>query len=263
MPESAETVKEVNATTGTEAGSDGAGSEGRKSDDQEMVPLARLNQVISTNHRLETEIARTQGRVDALLEQGSKGGGDKEHSASELRRMIEEEEITQGQADDIIQNQTNDRITKRVDEEVHERVTAAANKSKIDGEISRYIEAQPDAASEGSDIHTKVSTEYRYLLGIGHEDNTATQLSALRAALGPVERLNMTPPGKGERETHQESTGSGGEGEGRSEESGAWPKGMNKGHRDYYTDLINKGIVSDRKAAIDEFNYKPKHGARR
>ena len=263
MPQSAEAVKEVKATTGTEAGSDGAGSEGRKSDDQEMVPRARLDQVIANNHRLETEVARTQGRVDALLEQGSKGDGGKEHSASELRRMIEDEEITQGQADDIIQKQTNERITKRVDEKVHERVSAAANKSKIDNEINRYIEAQPDAAAEGSDIHTKVSTEYRYLLGIGHEDNAATQLSALRAALGPVERLNMASPGKGERETHQENTGGGGGEDPPGEQEGVWPKGMNKGHRDYYTDLINKGILSDRQAAIDEFNYKPKHGPRR
>lgn len=262
MPESAEAANEANAKTGTEAESAGAGSEGRKPEDQDMVPRARLNEVLTIQRRLENENAVQQGRLDALQEQVSKGGGEKELTASELRSKIEAEEITQGQADDIIQRQTNERIEKRVDEEVGKRTAQSTSAAKISSEIERYVEAQPDAAVAGSDIHTKVGDEYRYLLGIGHKAEPATQLAALRASLGPVDKMNAAGPGKGERETHQETSGGGDGGGQASPDEKGWPKEMDRDSQRYYEDLVNKGVYPDKTAAIEEFNYKPKHGAR-
>ena len=94
---------------------------------------------------------------------------------------------------------------------------------------------------------------------MGHEDNALTELTAVRTAFGDVAKLEKIGQ-ETARETHQETGGGAEPGpDGGTARADAWPKDMPGKNRRYYETMIAKGVLPDRKAAITQFNYKPKH----
>jgi hypothetical protein len=117
--------------------------------------------------------------------------------------------------------------------------------------------------AQGSEIRDRIQQEYTYLLGLGDKHCEATQLKAIRAVLGPVEKLKAAKSGRTSHEGHRETGGGG----------GAGPRGgqgnlkLSAKERTHYEGKVGPGkLYKDWKAVEDELKFarpetRQRHGA--
>ena len=216
------------------------------------------------NSNLERENAELRGRVEGMSATArSSSETHKELNHAELRLAVDEGKITDAQADEIRDKQITRSVTKEVGDTVKTSLDENARLMRVGEELAGYTEAIPDLRDKGSDTFARVQKEFDHLVSLGQNpDNLATQAAAVRAAFGPLDDLKKIRAGKGERETHTETGGRGGD-EGDTKDTDGWPKTVSTAQRRYYDDLISKGVYADRKAALAELSYKPKNKPRR
>lgn len=238
-------------------------------DGEPLVPLKAVDeqreareQERTRAERAERELAEAKGfeRGRAAAAPAAAAAAPKEYTAEELQQAVDEQHMTQAQAQAIRDGQSERRIETRVAERADERAEAKDLATRTTAELDRYIEAIPGLADQSSAEFDKVKGEFAYLIGLGHADDKRTELIAVRAAFGDVAKLEKIGQ-QAARETHQE-TGGGRDPGAEGTRSDAWPKDMPAKNRKYYDSQINKGVFADRKAAVDEWNYKPKHNTR-
>lgn len=256
MPPSAESDQD-NADTGTGAeGANGAGSEGQqpggqRPGDQDMVPRARLDQQIETTRRLETDLAELRGQVEGMKGQGANGGGEKTYSLAQLNEMVEDEKISQAEADRIYTEQQENRLNQMVDQRVTAALSSHDKKITAEAQIEKYAEALPDVMTDGTDTRAKFGTELNFLESQGHDrKKPETILLAMRAAFGPIERLGMNP-GPGKREPMQDTNSAGETDEGGGGDKQArWPNWMSARQKEHYEKQISTGFYKDREDCL-------------
>lgn len=227
-----------------------------------MVPLAALEDVRGKWQASERRAAQLEGQVQGLaaVKTEPKADPPKELSAAELRQAVDDQRMTEDEAEAIKARQIEKRVTAKVTEEVETTLARKNLGERVSTEMGRYKRAIPDLLDQGSATLGKVQTEFAYLTSQGYDaDDPRTELIAVRAAFGDVDQLEKI--GKpGERETHQE-TGGGAE-PGSQGAKDSWPKDMPADTKRYYQDQINQGILPDRKSAVAEWSYKPQHAPR-
>lgn len=158
----------------------------------------------------------------------------------ELRALVDEEKITQDQMDAELERQSELRVEKRVasTQVVKDRAV------QINAKIDQYVKRVPDLDDKTSDNHARVREEYAALIKLEYPDDVGTELVAIRAVLGDVEKIQIPEEGHTEREVDTTTHGSGG-GEGKEPEkgkSGPGPlKGLAPAFVEYYTEGIKNG----------------------
>lgn len=228
-----------------------------------MVPLEALEAERRKRQDSDTRAAELQGQVRGLtaVKTEPKVDSPKELSAAELRQAVDEQRLTEDEAEAIKARQIEKRVTAKVTQEVETTLTRKNLGERVSTEMARYKQAIPDLLDQNSAALGKVQTEFAYLTGQGYDANDPrTELIAVRAAFGDIGQLEKI--GKpGERETHQE-TGGGAEPGGQPDHGDGSPKDMPADTRRYYQDQINQGVVANWAAAKTEWSYKPKHAPR-
>jgi len=158
----------------------------------------------------------------------------------DLRLLVDEEKITQDQMDAELERQSELRVEKRVASSQVVRDRAVQINAKID----QYVKRVPDLNDKTSDNHARVREEYAALIKLDYPDDISTELVAMRAVLGDVEKIEIPEEGHTEREVDTTTHGSGG-GEGKeTEKKGAEPgplKGLAPAFVEYYTEGIKDG----------------------
>ena len=209
----------------------------------------------------ETRAAHAEGQVQGLSNRPNGSDAPKEVSTAELRTAVDEGRMTEAEAEGIRDRQSERRIETKLTGKFEDVLSSRQMTERVGTEIGRYKTAVPEIADQDSVQFTKARGEFDYLVSLGHDPkDPRTELQAARAAFGSIESLEAVGE-KRPRETYSE-TGGGADPDDAGDDNSGWPKAMNADSRRYYQDLINKGVYSDRKAAVEEFSYKPKHGPR-
>ncbi len=239
-----------------------------KKEEEKLVPLKAVEEQREQREmraNAERRAAEAEGYIRgaqaAVAAQPAQTPAPKELTAAELHQAVEAQQMTEAEADQIRERQMERHVEDKVAKRVETKIESQAVADRTKAEMARYKEIIPELADNTSDTFGKVQTEFANLISYGLADDARTELLAVRAAFGDVSKLEKIG-GEKVRETHQE-TGGGREPGGEDGSHGdGWPKGMSADHRIYYQDQINQGIFADRKAALEEFNYKPKHQPR-
>jgi hypothetical protein len=230
--------------------------------DQRTVPLKALEDERRKRQSVENEAAELRGRVQGLTVSRADtpphaAPSPKELTPAELRAAVDEGRLDQGQADEIRDRQLERRVETRLAGQLETTLAERARVDRASDELTRYRKAIPELADKSSDSFARVQTEFDRLIGYGDSAGSlVTEVKAIRTAFGDIGKLEkLAAPA--DREAYTEIASSA-PAQGEPQADG-WPKSMSAGVRRYYDDQISKGIFADRKAALEEWTYKPQH----
>lgn len=240
-----------------EGGSPEGGSENELDEKfEKRIKAALANQA----RQYETRIEAVRAEFDAF----KAGVGQKEKSAEEkpkaytkpqLKAAVDAGQITQEQADEIWETQRETQLTARAETVALETVTRQATKERIDADLKAYKRLKPEIMDKGSETREKIVEEYNYLVEIGKPRDQATELAAIRAVLGPLQKLEKSASATRSQESHEETGGGGG---------GERPKGgsgknlvdkLDARWKEHYEKGIKQGRYADWKAVEAELKY--------
>ena len=180
---------------------------------------------------------------------------------AELRKAIDDGQITEIQAEDVLERQREAQIARQVAEGVKAAVSETTTKQMVEEGLAAYKELIPELNTPGSEPWQRGKAQFDYLVKLGQPKSHATELVALQALYGPVDKLKQAKGAANEPETHQD----GGSDEGPGV---AAPKKLRLSgdEKRYYGDLINKGIYKDWAQVEAEMKFanqrlRAKHGA--
>jgi hypothetical protein len=113
----------------------------------------------------------------------------KEFTRAELRTAREDGKIDEDQLEEIWSTQQRSAIRRDTEELLDKRDRDRTAINVVETETQKYHEAYPDITDVKSDAWAKVKSEYDFLVKIGNPDSKATELMALRSALGNPTRV--------------------------------------------------------------------------
>ncbi|MCP4900113.1 MAG: hypothetical protein GY906_24345 [bacterium] len=245
-----------NGTSSDSAQDNGQGSSAQESSTgQSGIPRERFNQVVDERNALRRERDELKGGQQAASPQ------ETVYTRSQLNGFVAKEELTQDQAEEIWANQISRSAEKKAEDKATQIVVDGQKQTAVNTAISRYLNVIPDLKDEASGAFQKVQEKYNWLVSIGQPDTTATQVAAMDAAFGSIDALEAAGTAK-PRDTHQDTGGGDRPGQDDDTTSEGWDKNMNAGQRNYYQDMVNKGVYKTTADANKQFSYKGKHNPR-
>ena len=178
-----------------EATSDGAEAENppaSQSEEEQRVPLSRLNQVIAAGHRSNETVTRLTRELEEERQRGrtaQAAPSPRQFTRQQLSAAVESGEITQTEADAVIERQMEERIVTR--QAATARETAGVDAQQR--ELGAYQSAVPELMLDDSPTFKQVAQQLAYLQTVlGYPENTATRLAAVQAVLGPLHSLRSS-----------------------------------------------------------------------
>lgn len=240
-------LAEADDGTGQGGGAPDGGSpkdeHGQQPKGEEFVPktqfLAALHSANEKYSTLEAEFRRLQEV------QAKKAELPKRYSRVELKAAVEAGQISQDDADSVIERQIREDAVAEAKGAALQAVSSASRKDRVDSEIARYKAAAPEIMDDGHETRQRIREEFSALLELGDDPkDVSTQLKAIRAVLGPVDRLERSRSGKHSTEPSRES-GSEGAPEDRKPKTGKLVDQLRKEVKETYADEIKKGRYKD------------------
>jgi hypothetical protein len=249
-----------------ESSEEGGSGEGQQPKDGEFVPRTQLIAALNNaEQKRERELATLRAEFEAKLAKATEKPAEtpKRYSRADLLAAVANQQITQEQADTEWERQIREDALATATQAAREIVTTAKQTETVTSQIDQYKALEPEIMAQGSEIRDRIQQEYTYLLGLGDKHCEATQLKAIRAVLGPVEKLKAAKSGRTSHEGHRETGGGG----------GAGPKGgqgnlkLSAKERTHYEGKVGPGkLYKDWKAVEDELKFarpetRQRHGA--
>jgi len=206
------------------------------------------------------------GNVRAEFEAYKAGAGSKEKADdtpkrftwAQLKAAVDGGQITQEQANDTWAVQVRQEALEAASSAAHDIVDRKATKERIDGDIAEYTRLKPEIMDEGSEVRNRIKEEFKALVDMGMPGeagkNLSTQLAAIRAVLGPLDKLKNAASAR----RAQESEEQGGSGGGEPKNKGAGKKLVDhlKGDaKEFYERGIKQGRYKDWSAVEAELKY--------
>lgn len=239
-------------------GASGGEDEGKSKDD--VVPKTQFIAAInSANEKHKREMQALRDEMDAKLATvtAKPAPADaKRYTREELNAMVESRQITQGQADAQMDFQTREDAKSDAKRVATETVTAAQQKERVETEIARYKAVAPEILDDAHDTRQRIMEEFQVLIGLGDDQKAlSTQLKAIRAVLGPVEKLERARNGKPAHESHREYGG------GESQSKKKDPAGaltyddLSPREKAHYDKGIQAGLYKDKAAVNAELKF--------
>jgi len=233
-------------------------------DEEETIPRSRLVAALKDQEtRLTAQITALTAEVAKSKEKPVEK--PREVSRAELLAAVDDGKMSLAQADQVWEKQITERAIERATAAASEVVNQRDARRRIDEDLRRYKEAVPAAWREGTDERARVAEEYRHLLSIGMPEATETELAALRAVYGPIEKIQKGRS-KSERSVEAEEQSGGGGEEGGSKKSGsnyAMVKTLSARQREHYEGQIKAGRYAGWAAVEEELKYANKDVLRR
>lgn len=234
-------------------GAPGAGSkdlkDGKKAEDgDELVPASRLKAALENQERKhESQLGNLRAEFEAFKAGVSKQVPEKQEAPkrftrAELSAAVKAEQITQEQADDIFAKQVTEDAKTGAVRAALEAVNGASQQKDLDNDLAQYKRLEPGLRDRSSELFGRVKSEFDYLRARGNPDNLATELAAIRAVLGPVDKLEKAKSAARAAEHHEES-GGGGDGGGKGPKKVL--ETLSAREKSYYQKLIDNGHHKD------------------
>jgi hypothetical protein len=201
----------------------GGSPEGGSENDEKPITARQLKAALASQKQA---FAEQMAAKDRELQAFKEGVGKREsasppkvYTKADLKSAVDGGQITQEQADDIWDRQREAQLTAKAEEAAVQAVTGRTQKERIDSEIESYKRLKPEIMEPGSDLRSKVAEEYKYLTSLGQQANVATELAAIRAVVGPLEKLEKAASAARAPESEQQG-GASGEGKGNQAKTG-------------------------------------------
>lgn len=245
-------------------GAPGGEDEGKgKPKDDEVVPktqfLAAINSANQKYNTLEAKFNELQAAVTAKPEPVEK---PKRFTRAELNAMVEARSITQDQADAQMDFQTREDAKSDAKRVATETVTAAQQKDRVETEIARYKAVAPEILDDAHDTRQRIKEEFQALIELGDDARAlSTQLKAIRAVLGPVDKLERARNGKPAHESYREYGGGEGESRGKkkSNDGTLTYDDLSPREKAHYDKGIRSGLYKDKAAVNAELAFAKPH----
>jgi hypothetical protein len=113
----------------------------------------------------------------------------KEFTRAELRSAVNDGKLDDDQMEEIWSTQQRTAIRRDTEEILDRREQQRTSTDTIETETAKYHETYPDISDVKSDNWSKIKREYDFLVKIGNPDSKATELMAMRSALGNPTRV--------------------------------------------------------------------------
>ena len=196
---------------------------------------------------MDSRQSRLEQRVDNQLTQQSQQAGQAEkpqrYTRQQLNTAVTNCTITQEDADNIWDQQVQAEIDEKIAAGVAQGIAENSVASKVTEGLARYKAAYPSLDDANSEEFTKVQAKFDQMVNhFGMPKNAGTELAALEATFGPVEKK---APRKGREiiQSFDESVGASGGTKGGDKQ--ADPSASITGRRKaFYEGEIGKGIYS-------------------
>ena len=236
---------------------DGSENEGKLDEKFEKRIKAAL---ASQRAHYEAQLGGVRSELEAFKAGAASKGGNaddatpKRHTRQELKAAVDAGQISQEQADEVWAKQVRTEAVESATAAATIAVSRQATKERIDTDIGSYKRLKPEIMENGSEVREKIREEYNYLVGLGAEKTSATELAAIRAVLGPLEKLERAA-GARRSADHDQQGGS---------DSGGRPKGgggktlvdqLDARSKEFYEKGIKQGRYADWKAVEAELKY--------
>lgn len=225
-------------------------------EEQQELPIARTDlealraDLKSDNEKLAKQLAgerdaRVRLEARATERKPPETSKAKTYTEPELQALVDAGNISESTRSDILRRQDRDSHDQRTDAKIKVAVTASQASQSIQTEIDRYTAGYPEVLEEGSDTRNRVQEEFNYLVRMGRDaEELATQLQAMRSALGPAERIGEVT--RERRPVHAEAGGSGGGSDAPASSDNPVPKPLrdNPKMKFHYDALIRQGMYT-------------------
>jgi hypothetical protein len=225
------------------------------------VPKERFDEATGKlkdrNQKLTEDLARLQGQVQSLQNTQQQQPQQEEPvrvTRAQLRAYVEDEKLTQDEADQIWDKQVALDTDKKINDavaQVSSSTTEQLSSQKLADSVAEYVKILPDLNETGTENRSKVTREYDSLARIlgypkaGTEAALKLELAALEKAFGPADKLReRVKAGDDDPET-MESLSSGGQQESGGEPQKGPIKGLSTAKREYYQRGIDAGRYKD------------------
>jgi len=186
----------------------------------------------------------------------------KQYTRADLNALVAAGQITQEQADAQMDHQTREGARADAKAVATETVTAAQRKERVDTEIARYKAVAPEILDDAHETRQRIKEEFQALVQLGDDPRElATQLKAIRAVLGPVEKLERARNGKPAHESHRETGGGGGDqgGKKKTGDGTLTYDSLSQREKDHYDRGIQSGLYKDKAAVNEELKFVKPH----
>ena len=227
-------------------------------EDGSFIPKERFNDAVKTERQKASDREAQLLAENAALRASTVNRGtpdtDKRFSKAELNAAVKAFQITEEQSDELWAKQIRDDATKEAEDRILGRLKAERGQERVGADLNEYKRLAPEILDVNSEARQKIADEYSYLIGIGHPGNLATELTAIRAVLGSLDRLKLAKSARSDDDSHQETGGS---------QSGSSSKkvtktgvdGLTVREKDYYDGMIKKGMYKDWKEVETELKF--------
>lgn len=255
---------------------DGLTEEQLKQAREGYVPLDRLNEATGKlkdeNSRLRESFSSLEAQVQALQE-GTQPQAQpqqqqqREYSRAELRQYVESGQITQQEADEVWDRQQEakfDRKLHKQREELQQELVANDSMGTLRSTIKQYIDAVPEVAEKGSEVHGQLLKEFNRLTRItgvpkpNSKQALELEVIALENVYGSPENAKKLQKQRDKQPDQDlmEDTPS-------REEATPVPetkvlKGLTPKQKTYYQRAIDRGVYKDWKAVEAELTWRDK-----
>ena len=185
----------------------------------------------------------------------------RDYSVVELDNAVSAGQITQAQRDQIFATQIERKAETRAQAAAVQAFESATRENTLDTQLQQYAQVAPDVAREGSPLRQRVASEFEFLVSNGAPRNLTTELAAVRAVMGPLERAKQYAQGR-RRGPDMGADSYGGSmtpTERRAED--AFSR-LDHGKQQHYQKLINNGVYADKHAVLQELNWRRGAGAK-
>jgi len=201
---------------GESGASSGGSSKGGSENDDKPITAKQLKAALENQKRhYEVQLAGQRSEFEAFKEGVGKkdkpADQPKVYAKAELKAAVEAGQISQEQADDLWDRQRETQIREAAKSDALSAVTGKQTKERVDADIAKYRQLKPEIMQAGSAERDRISEEFRYLVANGSPNNLATELAAIRAALGSLEKLEKAASAKRAAD-HDQQGGEGGDG---------------------------------------------------
>lgn len=207
----------------------------------------------------DREMQSVRAEFDAF-KAGAAGGKKKEpaqdpkrYTRAELKAAVEARQITEEQSDEIWAKQVKDEAREEAVAAADEHVTQKQAKERIDADLAEYKRLAPEIMDTSSTERAEILTRYQKMVRNGLPGNVATELAAIEAVMGPLDKLKRARSAT-RKQDHDEQSGGGG-GENRQKTGNKLVDGLDSRTKAHYQKGIDAGRYEDWKDVEAELKF--------
>jgi hypothetical protein len=188
----------------------------------------------------------------------------RDYSVQDLDNAVAAGQITQTQRDHIFAQQVERTAMKAATEAATQIVQQETFENSLDSELQQYASVAPDVMRDGSPLRARIAEEFQYLVNRGAAKDLSTELAAVRAVMGPLERAKSFAAGRSRRADMSHDSFSSRPMSVRERRIDDHWSRLSPVQQQYYDKHIQSGIYADRAAVISEINWtrRPQAGRR-